>query len=200
MSILSQLEEMQWKQLRHDEFYHKDIWLLTVQQRITHMVLHLSKYSSKLMVAALEENKDLLQKTTIDALIIVFSSANIFNKLLCDIALEESHCKKDDIDALAQTLLDQESTKLYSKSVSLSAKVLSETGRMCKVVESLDHLESVSFRDEIIEALSTLFLNLLALSKSVGVLDIAGLVGERLYSVEQKNPYFKRLGNYKIGY
>lgn len=200
MSILSQLEEMQWKQLRHDEFYHKDIWLLTVQQRITHMVLHLSKYSSKLMIAALEENKSLLQKTTIDALIIVFSSANIFNKLLCDIALKDSDEKANNIDELARALLEQESFKLHSPSISLSAKVLDKTGRMCKVVESLDHLESVSFRDEIIDILSSLFRDLLALSRSSDIEDIAALIGDRLFSVEQKNPYFKRLGNYKIGY
>ena len=90
MSLLSQLEEIQWKQLQHDETYHKDIWLLTVQQRITHMVLHLSKYSAKLTVAAFKEDCNVLRKTVIDALIIVFSSSNIFNKLLCDIALQYS--------------------------------------------------------------------------------------------------------------
>lgn len=57
MSLFSQLEELQWKQLQHDEKYHKDIWLLNVQQRITHMTLHLAKYSAKLSVSAFENNE-----------------------------------------------------------------------------------------------------------------------------------------------
>lgn len=199
MSLLSQLEEIQWKQLQHDETYHKDIWLLTVQQRITHMVLHLSKYSSKLTIAAFKEDSEVLQKTVIDALIIVFSSSNIFNKLLCEIALSPLEADATEINKLAEYLYKSQKFDHFNPATSLSLSVLEQTGKMCKVVESLDHLESVEFRGSIIDSLISLFRNLLAFAYYIGIDDIALRIGNRLFQVEKNNPYFKRLKNYNSG-
>jgi hypothetical protein len=164
------------------------------------MVLHLSKYSSKLTVAALKEDKDVLQKTVVDALIIVFSSSNIFNKLLCETAIYEAEIGFEDINHLARSLYQVERVDHYNPAVTLSVQVLEQTGKMCKVVESLDHLESVDFREALIDSLVSLFRNLLALAHHVEIEDIAARIENRLFEVEKKNPYFKRLANYKSGF
>lgn len=200
MSLFNQLEEMQWKQLRHDENYHKEIWLLTVQQRITHMTLHLSKYGSKIIRAAFSEDSDTLKKIAIDALIIVFSSANIFNAILPKLALSEEELDEKNITSLAQRIFNKYNFKNIDPKVFLALDILDCTGKLCKTVESLDHLEIVNYRESILENLSTLFSTLLALCYSAGEMDIADHIQNRLYSVEQKNPYFKRLGNYQTGY
>lgn len=200
MSLLSQLEEMQWKQLQHDEKFHKEIWILNVQQRITHMVLHLSKYSAKLTLSALEHNIDELKKSTTDALIIAMSSTNIFNKLLSDISINPSEKDLADINALAKKLLREESFDGYEPNISMAIKINSITGKMCKAVESLDHLEAYPFKEVILSSLASVFRTLLALACHLKIENIETLIGDRLYSVEKNNIFFNRLGNYKSGY
>ncbi|VVN18790.1 hypothetical protein [Pseudomonas fluorescens] len=200
MSLLSQLEELQWKQLQHDEKYHKEIWVLNVQQRITHMVLHLSKYSAKLTLSALEHNIEELKKATIDSLIIVTSSTNIFNKLLSDFAVDQSEKDLSDINALASKLLKEESFDGYEPNISMAIKVNSLTGRMCKAVESLDHLEAYPFKETLLDSLASIFRILLALACHLRIGKIEEPIENRLYSVEKNNIFFSRLGNYKSGY
>lgn len=200
MSLFNQLEDMQWKQLRHDENYHKEIWLLTVQQRITHMTLHLSKYGSKIIRAAFSEDTETLKKIAIDALIIVFSSANIFNAIIPKFALSKDELAEINLAALAQKKYNNYDFKNADPKVLLALDISDCTGRMCKTVESLDHLEIVNYRDDILDNLSGLFSTLLAMCYSLDEVDIAENIKNRLYAVEQKNPYFKRLGNYQTGY
>jgi hypothetical protein len=200
MSLLNQLEEIQWKQLRHDENYHKEIWLLTVQQRITHMTLHLSKYGSKLIRAAFSQEISTIQKNAVDALIIVFSSANIFNAIIPRFALSERELSEENITSLAAHSFHTYKFKNLPQQVFLALEVSDCTGRLCKVVESLDHLETLNYREDILKNLALLFKALLALCHSTNASDITKLIEDRLYQVEQKNPYFSRLGNYRTGY
>ncbi|MHC8346203.1 hypothetical protein [Pseudomonas sp. RT6P73] len=200
MSLLSQLEELQWKQLQHDEKYHKEIWILNVQQRITHMVLHLSKYSAQLTLSALENNIDDLKKSTIDSLIIVTSSTNIFNKLLSEISISESERELKNIDSLASYILQVEEFHGYEPIIAMAIKINSLTGKMCKAVESLDHLEAYPFKESLLSSLATAFRTLLALACHLKIENIEHPISERLYAVEKNNIFFNRLGNYKTGY
>lgn len=200
MRMQNQLDEMQWKQLRHDENYHKDIWLLTVQQRITHMALHLSKYSSKLTISAFENDSHTLKKTIIDSLIIVFSSANIFSCLLSSLAVDEQLIEETSIDSLGSRLLELLARDEEITNIKLSLKILKITGYMCKIVESLDHLETLDFREKLLKSLGDLFKLLIAISSNSGINNIEKEIAERLYSVESKNIYFSKMGNYIKGY
>ena len=200
MSLFSQLEEIQWKQLQHDEKYHKDIWLLNVQQRITHMVLHLSKYSTKITLSVFEKDHKELEKTLIDALIITVSSFNIFNTLISQSALSNDFHQLNTIDDLSNNLYQRHQAENIDNAIQLSIKLASEVGKMCKAVESLDHLESFNYKETIIDCLSKSFLTLLVLAKSNNIVELASLIENRLYEVEKKNIFFNRLGNYKSGY
>jgi len=164
------------------------------------MVLHLSKYSAKLTLSALEHNIEELRKATIDSLIIVTSSTNIFNKLLSDISIEESEKTLPCINTLAAKLLKEEKFDGYEPNISMAIKINSLTGKMCKAVESLDHLEAYPFKEVILSSLASIFRILLALACHLKVEDIETPIGDRLYSVEKNNIFFNRLGNYKSGY
>ncbi|MDT1023390.1 MULTISPECIES: hypothetical protein [Pseudomonas aeruginosa group] len=201
MSLFSQLEELQWKQLQHDEKYHKDIWLLNVQQRITHMTLHLAKYSAKLSVSAFENNEIEFKKTIVDCLIIVFSSANIFNSRIYDISLNEQEKDFPDIKSLANYLANSERIKSSNDRLGDFSKAFSiQTGIMCKAAESLDHLEPFPFRQTITESLGKLFKTSLTALYCLTDQDLESLFSERLVAVERKNIFFNRLGNYETGY
>ncbi|MBF8708116.1 hypothetical protein IR016_15090 [Pseudomonas putida] len=200
MSLLSQLEELQWKQLQHDEMYHKDIWILTVQQRVTHMALHLSKYSSKIIRAAFDKDEALMQKTVIDSLIITFSAANIFDALLGDMAFSEVDEYKHNLQSISRHLYHSIISNESDPEISLALNISDSTGNICKIVESLDHLENLLFRESLIACLVKLLKNLLALCYTFEINDIPERICERLYKVEQKKSFFKRMGNYKTGY
>lgn len=201
MSLFSQLEELQWKQLQHDEKYHKDIWLLTVQQRITHMVLHLAKYSAQLTVAAFEKNEDEFKKTIVDCLIILLSSANIFNSRIYDISLNEAEKDFPDVKSLADYLVKIELDKSSNNRLGdFSRAITIEAGIMCKAAESLDHLESFSFRQTLVESLGKLFKTSLTALYLTTNEELEHLFSKRLVAVERKNIFFNRLGNYDTGY
>ncbi|WEV50110.1 hypothetical protein OZX61_11985 (plasmid) [Acinetobacter sp. ESL0695] len=78
MSLVEIFDELQWKQKQHDKRYHEDIWILSVQNRAKHMILHLNKYSGKFFESLRENNLEKLEGHVIDAMIINFSYANIF--------------------------------------------------------------------------------------------------------------------------
>lgn len=201
MSLFSQLEELQWKQLQHDEKYHKDIWLLSVQQRITHMTLHLAKYGAKLSVSAFEKDDTEFKKTIVDCLIIVLSSANIFNSRIYDISLSESEKKLPDIKSLAYHLIKTEWAKSSGDRLGDFSKAFSiQVGIMCKAAESLDHLEPFPFRQTITDSLGKLFKTSLVALYSLTDEDLEKLFSARLVAVERKNIFFSRLGNYETGY
>ena len=200
MSLFSQLKSLQWKQLQHDEKYHKEICLLTVQQRITHMTLHLSKYSAKLVSAAASNDQREMRKAVIDTLIIAFSSANIFGTLISSIAFSEEELLTDSIDDLSEKLLSLEQQGRLGYALELAIKINAESGKMCKSVESLDHLEAHPFKESLLNRISQIFRCSLAIAKHLEIVDICKEIEERLYFVEQKHIFFEELGNYKQGY
>jgi len=200
MSLFSQLEELQWKQLQHDEKYHKDIWLLPVQQRITHMVLHLAKYNAQLSVAAFENNSDAFKKSIVDSLIIIISACNIFNSRIFDIALSDSEKECSDIRDLVKTIISSQPNDTRNDLYYLSHQMTLHIGKMCKATESLDHLESYPFRQSLIESLGKVFRTAITSLYSITDEDIQSIFSKRLIGVEKKNMFFSRLGNYDSGY
>ncbi|WON79633.1 hypothetical protein OK024_12335 [Acinetobacter sp. UGAL515B_02] len=51
MSAFESLKNLEYKQLQHDDRYHKDIWVLSTQGKVRHMAAHIGKYSSQVLSA-----------------------------------------------------------------------------------------------------------------------------------------------------
>ncbi|KPM64431.1 hypothetical protein HB4184_09305 [Pseudomonas putida] len=200
MSLFDKLKKLQWKQLQHDEKYHKEICVLKVQERMTHMTLHLSKYSSKLVDSAAFEHKEKLFAALVDTLIIVFSSANIFGRPLSNFAIPEHLKNTRDITELSRLFLSDIEPNHLPPLLNIAIKINNATGLMCKTVESLDHLEEFSFRGNLLDCLATIFQLSLAMACHLGNDDIEEDIANRLYFVESKHMFFEELGNYKDGY
>ncbi len=78
-SAADELFALQVAQLRHDEFYHREITRLTVHARLNHMALHFAKYVGQLAGAIEVNDRALIRRTITDAFVIALSSANTLN-------------------------------------------------------------------------------------------------------------------------
>jgi len=196
MSLVKELQVLQWKQLQHDERYHKEICLLSVHHRINHMTLHFAKYSGQLINAEFES--DLLQadRCCLDALIIATSTANILNIKLSS-KFDDQNGAISNVDRLAtQLALDKEIT--YQ---SLSRNMAIVTGQFAKTAESVDHLEAFPYRENLTNLTLKLFSLLLAGCKLAKTPEsVENRIQQRMLGIEQKSIFFEQLGNYKDGY
>ena len=73
VDLVESFDELQWKQMQHDKRYHEDIWILSVQNRAKHMILHLNKYSGRFFENLRDNDLEKLEIHLIDAIIINFS-------------------------------------------------------------------------------------------------------------------------------
>lgn len=195
MPISSELINLQWKQLQHDQNYHRDIWLLTVHHRVNHMVLHFAKYSGQLVQASFEKDMKLFSRSCIDTLVIATSLANILNVNLSEEFSE--HSELESIDDLSKqlSLNSQLSIDVVAREVPIVV------GKLAKAAESIDHLEQFDFR----EVLSSLVLDVFKLALSGcsfinNEQSILSRIENRILSVEKKSIFFQKLGNYREGY
>lgn len=199
MTLQEQLELFQWKQLKHDELYHKEISLLNVQDRIKHMVLHLSKYGAKLVLYAYENQSQEYQNTLIDGLIISTSTLNTLNMNSASFLIGYEDSKLLTLQELAIQLFKIELSGTLDIEP-FNRNYLISVGKMCKTTESMDHLEPIPFRESLIKETKFLFKQHLAILSQTADKPIIELVENRLMSVEQKNIFFNRLGNYAGDY
>jgi hypothetical protein len=188
----SKLEELQYKQLRHDEIYHADICLLRIQARIAHHTLHLGKYAGKMaeaLVAKHGVDTDSLTKTVLDALIIVMSASNTLNLALWHV--EGAH--DDLIGALAGMQVDGDP----------QVHVIGFTiimGKLAKAVEALDHVEAMDSRTAYEKGLTPLWRLLLQFWRVLSKTALDDALKARLSGIELKNNFYARLPNYDNGY
>jgi hypothetical protein len=198
MSLSEQLTHLQWKQLQHDERYHKDIWLLKVDQRLKHMTLHFAKYSGKLAAAAFDDDRPACTAILVDTLIIALSTSNILSlNLALHFAEYHPHCHS--VDDLGRRLLDQKHKEFGSLS-HIDRRLSIVTGKMAKACEALDHLEAFDYRESLNTAVADIVELSLAALKLLDCQKIEQALAERLASVERKSMFFEKLGNYAGGY
>lgn len=197
MSLIKNLNELQWKQLQHDKLYHADIWVLPVQQRLKHMILHLAKYSARLSVSAFCRARDNGDHEAIikDIFIISISSLNILNKSLSSIIVDDWGCP-DDVNLGDLYRLVPQAGIDKSDISSIALNCAKNSADLCKAIEATDHFEDFSYRAVILNSV----INFIRLSFLVLGEDIEQKVEDRLYEVEKRNIYFDKLGNYKEGY
>lgn len=108
----------QQEQFRHDHRNHTDIVCLSRIDRLKHYGLHFAKYAGR--IARDEDDREVLTRTTVDALLVCLSAAN----------------------ALAQRL-DQsfDRTVLLDFRRTLLIDLADASGRFCDACEKIDHLE-----------------------------------------------------------
>lgn len=196
MSLKRQLLELQWKQLQHDENYHKDIWLLTVHHRVNHMVLHFAKYNGQLAQALNDNDNKLFSKTCLDALIIATSFANILNVNLAT-ELSQYEPSTNSIDSLSLKLANEADATTDS----ISRNIAINVGKLAKAAESIDHLEKFTFRETlsclVVDMFKTTLIGSAIVSNDKAIIDE---IESRMLTVERKSMFFEKLGNYKDGY
>lgn len=146
MTPREHLLKLQWTQLKHDEAYHKDVVIMPLAERIKHMALHNAKYVAYFFDALDQGDDRKLTKTLTDAFIIVLASANTLNQ---DIGQELGAAAETEpsLPAIGASLAGGMARK-NGDDYWLIRNFARHTGRLAKVCESWDHLESIVFRDE----------------------------------------------------
>jgi hypothetical protein len=184
MTPRKHLLKLQWAQLKHDEAYHKDVVIMPLAERIKHMALHNAKYVAYFFDALDQGDDARLTKTLTDAFIIVLASANTLNQ---DIgqdlgARAETEPSLPAIGASLAGDMARKDTDDYW----LIRNFARHTGRLAKVCESWDHLESIVFRDEMKQCNLDLLKVILA-EASARQIDLAEAYQLRMRQVETRS-------------
>lgn len=206
MSAIDVLRRLEFKQLKHDENYHKDVWVLSTQDKARHMAAHIGKYSGQVLEAIrIRENEETIKKKIVDSLIINLSYANIFLSLISKQKFIKDHLDSVNFDEFIHSIgKEYIHQKNYDDKENINLELAMDfcilAGKILKTVESMDHMEIHPYRESYNEYASSIFKILSALCKKFDIKEIEKQIEIRLYGVEQNNPYFMFLGNYKDGY
>ena len=184
MSVREQFLKLQWTQLKHDEAYHKDVVIMPLAERIKHMALHNAKYTAYLFDAADTGNEARLTEVLTDAFIIVLASANTLNQ---DIGVDLGEGTESPSSLLAfGSNLEKDLRRNAADALWLVRTFARHSGRLAKVCESWDHLESVAFRDEMKSCNLDLLKAVLAEASARGF-DLAEAYKSRIRQVETRS-------------
>lgn len=194
MSTEQIILELQWRQLNHDDKYHRDILLLDVADRMKHMTLHMAKYIGAMAEASASNDDAKIARTLVDAMIICTASANTLNlsigsKLSSELDPTHETLRSVGIE-LANSLERQSRDTAWT-----IMQVAIHTGRLAKACESIDHLESFRFREQLTESVLQLF-KLIAAEIAVRQIDFERRISDRLREVERRNIFDKYYQNY----
>lgn len=165
-----EFDVVQWKQFQHDETFHREISRLTVQQRLTHMALHFSKYVGYLAEVRDDEHR---RKTVTDIFVIGVSTLTVLN-------------------VKAYPLVAAIDRKFDTSWDGLLREVATRAGRMASACERLDHLEDFPFRMTIRDAAAELVAIALAAAQDRGW-NMLEMVEVRLHPVKKKSIFYDQL-------
>jgi hypothetical protein len=186
MSVEEQLLAIQWEQSKHDELYHKEIVLLPVGDRMKHFALHMAKYAGYLADTVDSEDDPRFERALVDAFIISVAAANTLG-LDLGRALARDEGVGGGLGTLgegwAKTLCPEEQDKGGIWFLRQFARC---SGRLAKACESLDHIESHPFREEMRASVLDLF-KLVVAEASARRIDLPKEWKERLQSIEAKH-------------
>lgn len=144
MTVRRQFLDLQWSQLKHDEAYHKDVMAMALAQRIKHMALHNAKYAAYFLIAADVGDDAQMIRTLVDAFVITLASANTLNQDLgAQVSGSNSFSSIEELGAeLAKSLPRHQDDPLW-----LVRQFVHHNGKLAKICEGWDHLESIPFSD-----------------------------------------------------
>jgi len=188
-SAAAELFDLQLEQFQHDEMYHREIARLTVQHRLSHMVLHLSKYLG-LFANDTDVDDQRLNRAITDSIVIGLSTANILNLRLADrLIASDQHALG--LPALCKHFAALMGDDCLDRDL-LVKKTAIAVGKMAKGCESVDHLEAFPFREAITDGLVDVLKVLLATTAVRGI-DVSTSVRARLSGVKSKSIFHGHL-------
>jgi hypothetical protein len=177
-SAADELFALQVAQLKHDEFYHREIARLTVHARLNHMALHFAKYVGQLAGAVESDDRRLIRRTITDAFVIALSSANTLG-----LSLGAAIPFARDARSLAELgrMLPDDSNRPNRLLLSFAVP----TGRIARACEKLDHVEGFPFRETIIEGVVALCQASIVAAQGYDF-DLPSSVRDRFAEIESK--------------
>lgn len=190
MTAAKQLEALQFAQLEHDRLFHPDILRLPTQRRANHMVLHFAKYAGRFAAAKQNKDRARLIGSVVDTFIICLATANMFNKRVADFASVAPYAGCASIHELTKRVSASGGASEDNIYGYVSENMAIEAGKMCKAIESLDHLENYHYVDALLDALEAL-LNIVFVSACFLNIDLVGAVENRLDAVERKSIFYE---------
>jgi hypothetical protein len=187
MDIIEQIHILQYKQNRHDEHFHQDIFVLRIQQKLTHFCMHLAKYNGSMWSDRSAENT---LKKLIDSLIIVTSCANTLRLNLHEVTLEvlalNRYCFWTDVMRMLSERAKPEDI------IDPVGPMVGLVGRMSKALEALDHVEDYPCRKELEKVVGEMWLHLLsALHSRTTERAFTYCINDRLMKIEEKDIFVK---------
>lgn len=211
---------LQWLQDQHDQHYHQDIYTMSRANNITHMVMHMAKYTGKLVNISMERDK--LEFPTepnpqyagvlTDYLIVLMSAANRMN---INLGLGLAGFCKDSsrwvsyggfypnletaVEALRETVvLDAQlrDRPLLDQLVPL----IRGTGFMSKALEALDHMESYPSREVLNDHIVLMFQHALRLYHYYSPRAFTEAIKERMLQIERASFMYNRRPKYIEGF
>jgi hypothetical protein len=183
--LSDKLLHMQWRQLNHDELYHREIARLSVGDKMKHMTLHLSKYLGNLVEAAEANDNPRIEREIVDAVIIVTAAANTvnlnFSRALGAIVGQAGSFRELGLSVSSEGRSGDPYRWLINQ---LAIKI----GRLAKATESLDHVEAYPFRERMQEYLIDLY-KILISEAALRQLDIEARIEGRLDSIRSRHVF-----------
>jgi hypothetical protein len=182
---LNDIQATGWTQLIHDRDFHKDIDCLNSKDKLYHLTLHIGKYAPFIVD---RDTATVNYKLLADMFIITTSLANAMRVGVRDIW---SSILNERIPTT-----DRPSIKRETLYCDVTSYLMISVSRLCKVCESLDHLESVNPHQVAMEAIDRNYYMLFTIwTKVLGkdFNDLLRLVCRRLLAVEMKHPFYKRI-------
>ncbi|ADI96256.1 conserved hypothetical protein [Acinetobacter phage Ac42] len=131
--------DLQFFQEMHDRRYHTDVYHLPLMRRVSHLHNHLTKYSA---------TPNRMLSSYSDALACMLSISNALN---VDLAKEMSKWSGQNVSTLIDVPLMYRKTQLQNQ---LDMCI----GKIAKIVEGGDHVETIDYRGELKETLIELFI------------------------------------------
>lgn len=207
---LDWLKTFQWLQYQHDEKYHAEISRLSVPQRMAHLVLHLTKYTSDLLYRSM--NARLFQADTkrlTDCVIISTSMLNTLNidmQKLLPVRSFSNNEKWYPGKNLGQFLVSNYQypeplgEPVGGSFMAMMILMHRQVGEMAKAVETLDHLEDYPSREKLSKAVVEFWLQAIMVHSFQNKQTIWREVEDRLTEVEMKSMFWERHGIYRLGF
>lgn len=181
-------DEVQFRQELHDRLFHGDIYNLTKPHRLTHLVLHHCKYTSKLFTLfdtevravtgrpAFHEDEDakaIIQRLCVDGMIVSLSMLNVANKLYSDRPRQQTFWAFE----------------------CCFPELIRKVGALAKTVEDIDHMAQTNPIGEVVDSLQTMMHAYTGIFRYFGESerDLIEQIYARLNFIEEKNMFGDRL-------
>lgn len=170
------LLELQYFQELHDKQYHIDIYSKPLMSRLTHLHQHLIKYSKS------EYDRN---HTRPKAIACILSMSNALNVNLSESL--SSYYKK-----YINTITDVSETILFDKSALVSQYNI-VLGNIAKLLEGYDHVESLSYKQELAFCLTQAFYLLISLFNTIdSILPLQMIIEyvDTIFKLKEKNVFY----------